>query len=149
MKKLLFFILILAVCILLIPKETNENIAIKVFAQTAVVVFLGIIYFVAHFFIYDLPKRIKKKKYEQNYPLTAKKFPISCLSKGDNVFLKTYGEGIYNGKDFSRKHIVWIKRKGDERNEMKEFSEQELSELIEAVSCEFGIKWEKEHGGKS
>lgn len=86
--------------------------------------------------------RIEREKYEQNYPISADKLPFCHLATGDILSLKGYGECIYDKKyPFSKKHTVWIIRENEEGNLMKEFTDQELSELTQRVSCEFGLKW--------
>lgn len=142
MKKVLFVIVCFIICILSFPLETHENVAIKVLAQIILVIVLGIIFFIVHYFVYDLPTKVKKERYEQNYPIPSDRNPLSCISKGDIVFLKDYGECIYDGKRmFGGKYVIWIKRKG--QNEMKELTDDELLSQLQQVSCEFGLKWGK------
>lgn len=145
MKKGLIVLVCLVICgLLLFNKETHETVIIKVIMQAMLIAIVGIIFFVGHYLLYDLPKKLRKKKYEQNYPISNDKLSLKYLSKGDIVLLNGYGKGIYDGKDIlSKKHTVWIK--GEKQSIMKEFSEQELLVLTQQVSCEFGLKWERKN----
>lgn len=142
MKKGLVALVFIVMCIFWFPKETHEYVLLKVVTQSLAVVTLGIVIWVGYYFIYDAPKKRKKKKYDQNYPISAGRLSIDDMSTGDIILLKDYGEAIYDGKYFfSKKYTVWIK--GKDQNQMKEFTEQELLNQTLKVSCEFGLKWER------
>ncbi len=142
-KKLAIFVLII-ICIFLFTKEMHEPIFMKVTVQAIFAVVIGFVFFVGYYLVYELPKKHKKKKYDQRYPISTDKLPIKYVSKGDIVLLRDYGEAIYDGKYmFSKKYTVWIKKK--DQNQMKEFTEQEFLEQTQKVSCEFGLKWERKN----
>lgn len=89
--------------------------------------------------------RINKQKHDSKYPIITDALPFNQLERGDILLLEGGGKYIYDKKyPFSKKHTVWGK---GEMHILKEFTEQELTELTLEVSCKFGVKWKRDEQG--
>lgn len=121
----------------------HTDIFIKVLTQAALFTTIGVIYFLFHYFFFHLPKKRKKHKFEEKYPVTSKAAPLECLSLDDIVLLKSYGEAIFDKRERfgKRNYVVWIKK--PEQNIRKTFTEEELLDEVQSIRCKFGVKWER------